>query len=248
MIEICFASNFSLRALLETLQNLVSQINLQVQEDGIEIRAMDTSQVALFHLKWNAFEHYRVDHPQTFGLHIPKALSILKFMSAKDRLILTAEDQTDTLSFLFQNDQQNIYAKFGLKLLQIESELLHIPESSYDSKIQVDVSEFQHLCETIQAYSKTTELQTSSSSMHCMTKGEDDDFISANIQLVKIQPLQSSSSSTIRVNTKYLAQFVKISSMASSLIVWVSNDQPLVLEYKLKGGHLTFYLAPQIET
>lgn len=45
---------------------------------------------------------------------------------------------------------------------------------------------------------------------------------------------------------KYLVNFCKASNLSSSVVLHLSQEVPLLVEYGLGSGHLRFYLAPKV--
>jgi proliferating cell nuclear antigen len=47
---------------------------------------------------------------------------------------------------------------------------------------------------------------------------------------------------------RYLNSFTKATPLSSSVIISMSHDLPMVVEYKISGaGYMRFYLAPKLE-
>lgn len=47
---------------------------------------------------------------------------------------------------------------------------------------------------------------------------------------------------------KYLVNFCKASNLSSSVVLHLSQEVPLLVEYGLGSGHLRFYLAPKVSS
>jgi proliferating cell nuclear antigen len=66
---------------------------------------MDSSHVALVSLllRSDGFEHYRCDRNLTLGINLGSMAKILKCAGNDDVLTLKAEDEGDTLTFMFES-------------------------------------------------------------------------------------------------------------------------------------------------
>merc|ERR1711924_554339 len=67
---------------------------------------------------------------------------ILKCAGNDDTITLKAEDASDNLTLMFENENQDRISDFELKLMDIDSEHLGIPDTEYKSMIRMPSSEF----------------------------------------------------------------------------------------------------------
>ena len=104
--------------LIESIKELVSDINLDITGTGISLQAMDSSHVALvtMNLSSDGFEEYRCDkNSLTLGISIANLSKIMKCGGNEDSITLSAEDDPSSLNIRFQNLSKkifNIYIKF----------------------------------------------------------------------------------------------------------------------------------------
>jgi proliferating cell nuclear antigen len=103
-----------LKKLIESIKELVTDINLDVTGGGISLQAMDSSHVALVTLSLTSdgFEEYRCDKQMTLGLNISNLSKIMKCAGNEDSIILRAEDEPSALSIQFQNISKKFYLNF----------------------------------------------------------------------------------------------------------------------------------------
>ncbi len=57
-----------------------------------------------------------------------------------------AEDQGDTITFMFESENQERISDFELKLMDIDSEQLGIPDTEYTATVRMPAQEFQRIC------------------------------------------------------------------------------------------------------
>ena len=62
-----------------------------------------------------------------------------------------AEDQGDTITFMFESENQERISDFELKLMDIDSEQLGIPDTEYTATVRMPSSEFQRICKCASA-------------------------------------------------------------------------------------------------
>ena len=72
---------------------------------GISLQAMDTSHVSLVGLLLRAdgFDHYRCDRSLSLGINLSSMAKILKCAGNDDTVTLKAEEESDTINFMFES-------------------------------------------------------------------------------------------------------------------------------------------------
>jgi proliferating cell nuclear antigen len=108
---------------------------------------MDSSHVSLCALKLNpeGFDHFRCDKNVSLGLNTPNFAKILKCAGNDDIITLRSVEDSDTLALLFESPNQDRISDFELKLMDIESEHLGIPETEYKCNVRLPAAEFQRI-------------------------------------------------------------------------------------------------------
>ena len=91
MFEAKFADGQIFRALIESIKDLVELANFEVTAQGIRLRAMDSSHVALvsLFLSYEGFDIYRCDQDQVLGINVKELAKYLKFIERSDPLYLS---------------------------------------------------------------------------------------------------------------------------------------------------------------
>lgn len=118
---------------------------------------MDSSHVSLCAvlLKSEGFDFYRCDKPFALGVNTPNLAKILKCAANDDIVVLKCEEETDTLTLVFESPNQDRVSDFDFKLMDIESEHLGIPETEYKCNVRLPSSEFQRIIKDISVFGDT---------------------------------------------------------------------------------------------
>jgi len=98
-----------LKKLVDSIKDLVSKVNIDVDASGMSLQAMDSSHVALvaLKLKEDGFSKFRADKPMTLGLDIGNLSKIMKCAGNDDIITMKAEEDPSTISFLFESNSNN---------------------------------------------------------------------------------------------------------------------------------------------
>lgn len=96
MFEATFEDCSDFRKIIDSIKDLVKNVNIDVTQKGLSIQAMDSCHIALvsLQLKEKGMQPYRCIKPMTFGLAIENVAKILKIAGSDDSLTLSYEDES----------------------------------------------------------------------------------------------------------------------------------------------------------
>jgi len=249
-----------LKKIIESLKDLVTDANFDCSATGMALQAMDSSHVSLVSmlLQSEGFEQYRCDRGLQLGINLVSMSKILKCAGNDDSVTLRAKDGGDTIDFTFENAKQSKLSEFELKLLEIDADVLGIPETEYQAVIKMPASEFQRICRDMTVFGDTVVISATkkgvkfsvsgdmgNGSVTCKPTGDDakeEEAVSVELE----EPV------SLTFALRYLNTFTKATSLATTVSLSMSKDVPLVVEYPISAkegavGYVRFYLAPKIE-
>jgi proliferating cell nuclear antigen len=110
MLEATLEQGSLIKKLIEAIKDLVSDANWDCNESGIALQAMDSAHVALVSLllRSDGFEPYRCDRNLTLGLNVGTMAKVLKCAGMDDKITLKANDNGDTLTFIFNGSKFHV--------------------------------------------------------------------------------------------------------------------------------------------
>lgn len=93
------------KKLIESIKEIVKLVNIDVNAEGMNIQAMDSSHVALVLLKLEerGFADFRCEKPRTLGISVENLCKILKCANSDDSLIIESNDDSPLLKFTFES-------------------------------------------------------------------------------------------------------------------------------------------------
>eukprot|EP00897_Mesotaenium_endlicherianum_P004010 jgi/Mesen1/3637/ME000020S03166 len=262
MFEARLTQGQLLKKVLDAIKDLVTDANFDCSPSGFSLQCMDQSHVALTVLLIRAegFEHYRCDRNLTLGMNLTNMVKMLKCASNDDIVTIKAEDAGDTVTFMFESPKQDKISDFEMKLMDIDSEHLGIPETEYVASIRMPSAEFLRICRDLATIGDTVVISVSKEGVRFSTSG---DIGSANVvcrsttgadakpeeqTIIEMQePVQ------LTFALRYLNSFTKATPLSSQVTISMSPDLPVVVGYKIAGegeaenGYVRFYLAPKID-
>ncbi|KAG5513541.1 hypothetical protein PMAC_000973 [Pneumocystis sp. 'macacae'] len=247
MLEARLQQASVLKKILDAVKELISDVNIECNESGIALQAMDNSHVALvvMLLRMDGFEPYRCDRNISLGVNLNSFSKVLKCAQNEDIITLKAEDTPDTLNMVFESPTNDRISEYDIKLMDIDQEHLGIPDTEYSVVVKMLSIEFQRICRDLLALSESVHIEANKEGIKFSCSG---DIGNGSITLIQNQDtnIELNEPVSLTFSLKYLVNFTKATPLAESVILSMSNELPLMVEYKMDTGHLRFYLAPKI--
>merc|ERR1712194_982573 len=97
---------------------------------------------------------------------------ILKMCGPSDSLKLRWQNDADIVSFQCESGSDDRIADFDLKLMQIESEHMEIPEQQYKVIAKLPSSEFQKICRDLKEFGETMQVSASKEGIKFSVQGD----------------------------------------------------------------------------
>merc|ERR1739848_701416 len=143
-------------------------------EKGIQVQSMDSSHVALvaLMLRESAFSEFKCDRPTSLGMNVEALTKVLKMCGPNDSLKLKWQNESDQISFQCESTEDDRIADFEMKLMEIESEHMEIPEQSYKVVVRMPSSEFQKICRDLKEFGETMQIQASKEGTRFTVQGD----------------------------------------------------------------------------
>ena len=242
----------SIKVLVESLKEVLTDINIYFDQNGFKIMTMDNARVALVYVRLfkEHFEEYYCENKQMCGINMIYFFKLLKTVSNNDVLtIFIRKNNMNELGIRIENKEKNTVMESFLKMLDISEEKLEIPDIQYDSVISMPSVDLQKYCRDLSVISN----QVNISSVDCKFILESNgDFASQKIIIGEAQNGLIFSKKNQNVSEtfdlKYLNSFTKSTNLCSTVEIFLKMNYPLVIEYNVANlGKLQFCLAPKIK-
>lgn len=257
MFEAKLSDGTHLKKLIEAMKDLFADVNFECSANGISCQAMDSSHVCLCSvlLRQDSFDPYRCDRSVTLGMNCVTMSKILKCAGNDESICLRAEDNADNVTFIYEKPNQERVSKFEMKLMDIDSEHLGIPDQDYDAVIRLPSAEFQRIVRDLSQFGDTVTIACTKDGIRFSCSGE---IGSGSITLRQSSAVDSKEENEVSIELneavtqtyamRFLILFAKASSLSKTVALSVCHDVPLVVEYKIGDcGHIRYFLAPKID-
>jgi len=204
-------------------------------------------------LRADGFSPYRCDRNIALGINLNSLTKVLRCAQNEDMVTLKAEDSPDSLNLVFENTENDRISEYDIKLMDIDQEHLGIPETEYSASITLPAAEFQRICRDLNQLSESVAIEATKEGVKFACSG---DIGNGSVTLRSHQNIEKPELSTkidltepvaLTFSLKYLVNFCKASSLSPTVTLSLSNEVPLLVEYKMDNGYVRFYLAPKID-
>ena len=250
---------------VETLKQLVSVINvladevpLELNENGIHVRVMDPSRVAMIDAAWpkTIFEEYNCLAPIRVGVNLGELMKLLRRGSKNDSVDLDWSSETAKFKVSIKNTSGNNASSrnFMLPSLNADEDQVPEPKLSFNAKAKMVASTFQQVMNDADIVSDHVRLEVKADQMQVIGQG---DLMAATITLSKEQgllELESTNEVQATYSNAFIGSIVKAVPPDSLLMLELSTDMPIklsvmgVLDTQNTDTHIIFFIAPRIET
>ncbi|KAF2897777.1 hypothetical protein ILUMI_08408 [Ignelater luminosus] len=256
MFEARLVSSATLKKVLEAVKELLNEASFDCSDVGIQLQAMDNSHVSLVSLtlRSDGFDKYRCDRNLTMGMNLASLTKILKCANNDDTVTIKAQDDADSVTFVFESKKQEKISDYEMKLMNLDQEHLGIPETDFSCVIRMPSAEFARICRDLSQFGESVIISCTKDGVRFSAAG---DIGSANIKLAQTTNFDKEEESvtiemqepvTLTFACQYLNSFTKATPLSPQVQLSMSANVPLVVEYQIPDlGHIRYYLAPKIE-
>ena len=250
MFKLKVADSKFLREMVTAISILVDEATFKIEPDGLKLRAMDPSRVAMidFELPKTIFEEYVCSEPMKIGMKISELLKLLKRAGKDEAVELLLDDKTGRLQVKITGKYNR---DFTMPTLLASEEEVPTPKITFNVKAKITTHGLSEAIEDAGLVSDHVRFEADPEKLVLNAMG---DLMGATITLQKgndaLLDLEVKEASKATFSLSYLSEIIKAASATSDIATLeFSTDMPVLIDFQqTKGGKLTFFLAPRIET
>jgi len=236
------------RNMLAAISTLIEEADVTASPDGIKLRSMDPSHVAMVDFEWNksAFQEYTCLQPTKIRLNVTDVVKKLRG-AGQEPLEMAYDEGTRKLSMVIKGKWTTT---FTLPTLDPGDEEVPTPKIAFNTKIKMISSSFKDIIDQIQTVSDNVKFESTAEKFTAEAITE---LSGAKIELPKgsdvLLEIDVKEPCKATFNLNYLSEISKAGSSAAELVTLeFSTNMPVRLEYDMpQQGKLQYYLAPRIE-
>jgi len=250
MFKLKMADAKLLRDMITSISILVDEATFKLDPEGIKLRAMDPSRVAMIDFEWpkTIFEEYTSTEPTKMCINITELLKLLKRAGKDETLELSLDEKTGKLQVMISGKYTR---NFTMPTLEASEEEVPTPKITFNVRLKATTEGLSQAIEDAQLVSDHVRIEADPEKVIFNASG---DLMGAIITLQKgsdaLLELDAKEPQKATFSLSYLTEIIKAASATSDIATLeFSTDMPIRLDFQqVKEGKLTFYLAPRIET
>ncbi|MGC8816642.1 MAG: proliferating cell nuclear antigen (pcna) [Candidatus Hadarchaeum sp.] len=229
--------------------NLIEEAAFKFAPDGVRMKAMDPSHVALvdFELPAAAFSEYAVKQPVTLGINLTEMDKILSRAKADDELVLELDEKTNRLAVAFRGASTR---RLSLPLIDVREAELQEPKIPFTASAEILAGIIQDGLKDAELISDNVRFEINEEGFFITAEG---DRGSTELKLGKgdkgLLKLSVKERARAMFSIKYLTDMTKAAGSAEVIKISLGTNLPIQLDYPIAAGvgKLRFLLAPRVE-
>ena len=250
MFKLKVADSKFLKDMVTAISILVDEATFKIEPDGLKLRAMDPSRVAMIDFEWpkTIFAEYESTEPSKICINISELLKLLKRASKDEAVELSLDDKTGRLQVKITGKYSR---DFTMPTLEASEEEVPTPKITFNVKAKTTTQGLSQAIEDAQLVSDHVRIEADPEKLTLNAAG---DLMGATITLQKgndaLLDLEVKEASKATFSLSYLSEIIKAAAATSEIATLeFSTDMPVRIDFQqMKEGKLTFFLAPRIET
>jgi len=234
-----------IKGIIDVTSPLVNEAKFNITAKGISLRAVDPAHVAMvdLELRQAAFEEYNATDME-LGIDLDKLSGIMKLAAAGDIVTLEYDEEANRLIVRIGN----LVRRMGL----IDTAGMpdsKVPHLDLPAKAVVRAGELSKGVRASEAVSDHLALNIDKDSFELYAEGDTD---TVNLKLPKEMLLELQAPGKFRslFSIDYFSNMIKPVRSEDPITINLGNDNPIRVDFDIaeKNGHVTYLLAPRIES
>jgi len=230
-------------------------MNIYFNKEDVFIQAMDSSHVSIFEIKlpgeW--FDEYNVNENIMIGINTNVLFKVLNTREKSHKLRLCLEeDNNDKLEINLLSEDTNVYDRnYVIPLVDIDSEIMGIPDMEYQAEISFPSNVFSTLIDQMKIFGETLNIYCSEEKVEMSSESQDTGKMFVNIPIDDLNSFAIEEDEILNMSFSltHLKNICLYSKISKEIEVNLKREYPIKLIYTLdhEDAKAMFYLAPKID-
>jgi proliferating cell nuclear antigen len=232
----------TIKLVIDAMKEILMDVNLEFDDTGMKIIALDNTHIVLIHLKLDAdkFEKYFCEKKLYVGINMLKFHMLIKTITSSDILSLfILKSDPNVLGITIENSERNVKTTYKLSMLDIDVVNVDIPPQDFNTIITMPSAYLQKIIRDMHNLAEYMEIKNVNDKLILSCQGEfcyQETILgtekSQNINMKKtnensLEPVQGVFS------LKYLSIFTKCTNLCSTVEIYLKNAYPIILQYSI---------------
>ncbi len=235
------------KAAVDAIVNLIDEGQFEITGDGLSLRAMDPSQIAMvsFSMPKSAFVQFDAKATSKVGLNFTNLSKILGRTRDGEQLGISDEDNKVLLKFASNGKKRT----FKVPMIDLAGGASREPNIVPDAQVTILAGEFKDLLKDAALVSTHVTLEANQGGFFVDVKGDSSE-LKTESETTPESAIQLDVKAPARATfpLKYLEDITKACPDALPLKINLKSNAPVKIEYEVAQAKVVYYLAPRIDT
>ena len=248
-------------ALFQLLKNWGSNISIQFEHDRLYIQTMDKSHICLSNItiKNTWFTTYAVDTNTRICVDSNNFAIIINYALKHKKMEIRFEDELEPDKLflnLLSNEpgaaanskKENFDHFFELSLVDVEQDILGIPEVDYNVEFTIDSKKICELISELNVFGTNLNIRCSEELLEMNASG-DAGKLKVNIPIADLNEyaIDEGEELDISYSLNHISKMCLSTKLGANVEIFISTEYPMSFKYSLgDDSFVSFYIAPKI--
>jgi proliferating cell nuclear antigen len=255
ILEIKTIQASTIKSVIDAMKEILMDVNLEFDEHGMKIVALDNTHIVLIHLKLHAekFESYYCLKKLYVGINMLKFHMLIKTIQNGDILSLFIhKNDPNILGITIENNEKNVKTTYKLSMLDIDVVNVDIPPADFNTIITMPSAYLQKIIRDMHNLAEYIEIKNIGGKLILSCQGEfccQETVLATETQNIQIKNNENTQEIIQGIfSLKYLSIFTKCTNLCSTVEIYLKNSYPIILQYSIASmGSVKLCLAQKSE-
>lgn len=233
-------NNNIFKTIFESVANIIDEVTLIADNDGLRMRALDKSHITFISLDLDSelFDEYQCDVPEKINIDVDQFAKILKKCKSSDILRLNVDE--GNLIVIFEGDASR---KFNIRLIDIEYESPVPPMIDHPINLTIPSELLRETLNDLTLFSDKLIFTVDPDYLKIHAEG-----MKGNAEIKYIHGCNVQETSQSIFSNEKLKDIMKASKFSKTCTLNLGNNLPLKITFELEtgDGQLSYLLAPRL--
>jgi proliferating cell nuclear antigen len=258
-------------SIFQYISKFTENMNLMFEKDRFYMQSINTSHVVILEIclpkEW--FDVYDIGETYTIGVNTSLFYKVLKKREKTQQINICYNNGGDRLQFFFTTDNKLVSKKedelifdkdFEIPLMNMEEELLSIPDIDYQAELSLSTDKFANLISQLKDFGETLEIECSEDKIILCANSSENGKMITRILIEDLTEFSIEENEIIQMEfaLKYLYDICLYQKISKFVELKISKDFPMRIMFPLGSDNndttnttsnnatFLFYLAPKM--
>lgn len=243
-----------LTCIFQHIRAFTDNVLLIFRDGGLYFQTMDSARVSIVELTLpnNWFDVYSFSHKGDIVLGVNTVI-LFKILNVREKQqkIQMVYESNDSFAIHFTSDDKTVFDKhFVCPLIDLDSEIMNIPETDYTAEFTLPSITFSTLVQQLKTFGDTLDIECTEDKIQMAANSSESGAMTVDVPIDDLNSFAINEGEELKMSFSLacLHNICAFSKTAKEISIRMCNDYPLSVIYPIteEDAHLRVYLAPKI--